>query len=232
MRVHWLQHADFEGLGCIGPALAAAGHALSCTRLYAGEALPSPERFDALIVMGGPMNIDEYGAHPWLRDEKAFIGAALAAGRRALGICLGAQLIADVLGAPTTRNAHVEIGWYPLRLSEARQRSPMFAGFPEQFTAFHWHGDTFAMPAGAPSLMASEACAHQAYALWTASGAAVAAIQFHLEVTAADARVWFEQECFAPDRYIQNADDILARLDDFAQNNRLMLRLLDNWLAA
>jgi len=98
--------------------------------------------------------------------------------------------------------------------------------------AFHWHGDTFAMPAGAASLMASEACAHQAYALRTASGAAVTAIQFHPEVTAADARAWFEHERPAPDRYVQDADEVLACLDHFAQNNRLMLRLLDNWLTA
>ncbi|WP_028081257.1 type 1 glutamine amidotransferase [Solimonas soli] len=231
MRLHWLQHADFEDLGCIAPALAAGGHTVTRTRLYAGETLPAVQAFDALIVMGGPMNIYEYPAHPWLRDEKAFIGASLAAGRRALGICLGAQLIADVLGAPVTRGAHQEIGWHALQLTEAGRQAPMFAGFPERFMAFHWHGDTFAIPAGARSLMASAACAHQAYALRTASGASVAAIQFHLEVTAANARVWFEQERPAPGRYVQAPEAILARLDDFAQNNRLMLRLLDNWLS-
>ncbi|MFT4045142.1 MAG: type 1 glutamine amidotransferase [Solimonas sp.] len=232
MRVHWLQHADFEDLGCIAPALAAGGHAVTQTRLYAGEGLPSPDAFDALIVMGGPMNIYEYEAHPWLRAEKAFIGASLAAGRRALGVCLGAQLIADVLGAPVTRGAQQEIGWHALQLSEAGRRSPLFAGFPERFTAFHWHGDTFAIPAGAQTLMASEACANQAYALRTAGGAQVAAIQFHLEVTAANARVWFAHERPQPAHYVQDADAILAELEHFAANNRLMLKLLDNWLGA
>ena len=147
-----------------------------------------------------------------------------------LGICLGAQLIADVLGAPTTRAAHVEIGWHTVQLTAAGRRAAMFAGFPERFTAFHWHGDPFAIPAGASTLMSSPACAQQAYALRSASGARIAAIQFHLEVTAADARVWFEHEQPRPARYVQSPQSILSRLDDFAQNNRLMLRLLDNWL--
>ena len=103
MRIHWLQHADFEDLGCIGPWLAARGHAVSGTRLYAGETLPDPAAFDALIVMGGPMNIYEYAAHPWLRTEKALIREAIAQGRRVLGICLGAQLIASTAwAAPIT----------------------------------------------------------------------------------------------------------------------------------
>jgi GMP synthase-like glutamine amidotransferase len=232
MRLHWLQHADFEDLGCIAPALVAGGHEVRGTRLYAGELPPGPEAYDGLIVMGGPMNIYEYDAHPWLREEKVAIRAALDAGRRVLGICLGAQLVADVLGAPTTRNGHSEIGWFDLRLGEEGKRSPMFAGFPQAFTAFHWHGDTFAIPAGGRSLMASEACANQAYALRTDSGAQVAGIQFHLEVTAANARVWFQHEQPAPARYVQSPARILGELDHFAQNNRLMLTLLDNWLRA
>lgn len=232
MRLHWLQHAEFEELGCIAPALARAGHALQGTRLYAGEALPAVADFDALIVMGGPMNIHEHAAHPWLLAEKAFIADAIAAGKRVLGICLGAQLLADVLGAPVTRNAESEIGWFELALTDAGRRELLLAGFPERFTAFHWHGDTFAIPPGAENLMRSEACANQAFALRTAGGAVIAAIQFHLEVTAADARVWFAHETPPPARYVQAPDAVLGALDHFADNNRLMLRLLDNWLAA
>ena len=226
MRIHWLQHADYEELGCIAPALLQRGHTLSSTRLYANEALPAADSFDALLVMGGPMNIYEHDEHPWLVAEKAFIKAALDAGKRVLGICLGAQLIADVLGGPVTRNADSEIGWHPLRLSDAGCSAPAFAGFPTEFTAFHWHGDTFALPPNCELLMSSEACANQAYAL----GTRVIGIQFHLEVTAADARVWFEHGEPKPRRYVQPASEILANLDAFATNNRLMLRLLDNWL--
>lgn len=232
MRVHWLQHADFETLGCIAPALARGGHAVTQTRLHAGQPLPPPDSFDALIVMGGPMNIYEHEAHPWLVAEKAFIRAAVDGGKRVLGICLGAQLLADVLGGPVTRGEFSEIGWFDLHVNDAGRMSPCFAGFPATFTAFHWHGDTFAMPPGATALMCSEACANQAFAMRGPGGAPLVAIQFHLEVTAADARVWFEHERPPPARYVQNAERILSSLDSFAQNNRLMRKLLYNWLAA
>ena len=226
MRVHWLQHADFEDLGCIAPALAARGDTVMHTRLYAGETLPALEAFDALIVMGGPMNIYEYDAHPWLKPEKALIREAIAQNKRVLGVCLGSQLIADALGGPVTRNAHTEIGWLPVTLNAAGRASKFFAGFPERFTAFHWHGDTFAIPPQAQNLMASEGCAHQALEY----GERVVGIQFHLEVTAANAREWFVHERPQPARYVQDADAILTDLDAFATNNRLMLKLLDNWL--
>ena len=228
MRVHWLQHADFEDLGCISPVLAQRGDAVRCTRLWAGEAPPAAESFDALIVMGGPMNIYEYDAYPWLKAEKALIGEAIAAGKHVLGICLGSQLIADVLGGPVTRNAHTEIGWFPVVLNPAGRGSRFFAGFPERFTAFHWHGDTFSIPPGAANLMASAACTHQALAY----GERVVGIQYHLEVTAANAREWFLQERPPPSPFVQAPDAILDDLEAFATNNRLMVRLLENWLAA
>jgi len=226
MRVHWLQHADFEDLGCIAPWLAALGITPTCTRLYAGEVLPAASAFDWLIVMGGPMNIYEYERYPWLKAEKALIREAHVQGRKLLGICLGAQLIADVLGGPVTRNAQQEIGWFPLQLEPAAKTSNFFSDFPERFDAFHWHGDTFAIPPGASSLMRSAACAHQAFEL----DGRVAAIQFHLEVTAANARVWFEHERPAPAPSVQEPEAILAELERFAGNNRLMFRLLEKFV--
>ena len=228
MRVHWLQHAEHEGLGCIAPWLARRDHAVSHTPLHAGAALPPLGAFDWLIVMGGPMNIYEHERHPWLVPEKAFIRQAIDAGKRVLGICLGAQLIADVLGGPVTRNPESEIGWHEVELLPAAQAEPAFAGFPARFDAFHWHGDTFAIPPGCRALMRSDACAHQAYA----RGARLAAIQFHLEVTAADARTWLELEPPQAGRYVQDARAILSGLERFAGNNRLMYRLLENVEAA
>ena len=227
MRVHWLQHADFEDLGCIAPWLAARGDAVSHTRLYAGETLPGVDAFDLLIVMGGPMNIYEYAAHPWLKAEKALIRQAIAAGKRVLGICLGSQLIADVLGGPVTRNAHQEIGWFPVRMNAQARQSRLFAGFPEHFNAFHWHGDTFAMAPGARNLASSEACAHQAFDY----DDRVAAIQFHLEVTAANARDWFAHERPQAAAYVQTPESILSDIGLFAGNNRLMIQLLKNLTA-
>jgi GMP synthase-like glutamine amidotransferase len=225
MRVHWLQHADFEDLGCIAPWLQARGHAVAGTRLYAGETPPPLADFDALIVMGGPMNIYEYQRHPWLAGEKALIRAAVDAGRRVLGVCLGAQLLADVLGGPVTRNRYSEIGWFPLRLSEAGRRSPWFGGVPAEFTGFHWHGDTYALPPGAECLAGSEACAQQAFAL----GERVLGLQFHLEVTRANAEEWFRHERPAAAEYVQTPEYILAQEGNFVENNRWMEAILERF---
>ncbi len=222
MRIHWLQHADFEDLGCIAPWLAAQGHAVSGTRLYAGEIAPEAATFDALIVMGGPMNIYEYERHPWLRAEKALIRSAADAGKRVLGICLGAQLLADVLGGAVTRNAQSEIGWFPLHLTAAGRASPLFADLPERFTGFHWHGDTYALPPGAECLAASEACAQQAFAL----GGQLLGLQFHLEVTRENAAEWFRHEQPAPAPYVQAPGHILAQRECFEENNRWMRAVL------
>ncbi len=227
MRIAWFQHVPFEDLGCIAPALLARGHRLQATRWFAGEDAPALDDFDALIIMGGPMNVDECDQHPWLRDERAAVRRAIDAGKPVLGICLGAQLIAACLGAPVTRNAHVEIGWFDVFRPAAAPQGSLLGGFPERFAAFHWHGDTFAIPAGAQLLLSSEGCVHQAFQL----GSRVLGLQFHLEVTAANARDMYVGETMKLSKYVQEPSAVLAQLDHFADSNRRMIRLLDNWLA-
>lgn len=229
MRVHWLQHAAHEDLGCIAPWLAARGAEVTHTALHAGEAPPASPDFDWLIVMGGPMNIYEHDAHPWLVTEKELIREALAAGKRLLGICLGAQLIADQLGGPVTRNAETEIGWWPVRLTSEGRASGLFADHPDEFLPFHWHGDTFALPPGATRLAYSEGCAQQAFEV---DGGRVLGLQFHPELTAADARRWLVGEQLQPARYVQSNEQILSDLARFAAANRLMVRLLDRLATA
>jgi GMP synthase-like glutamine amidotransferase len=224
MRVHWLQHAPFEDLGCIAPWLAARDMQVSCSRLHQGEAIPAADAYDWLVVMGGPMNVYEYERYPWLRAERDAIRAALAGSKRLLGVCLGAQLVADVLGGQVARNAQTEIGWFPVKLTSCGRVAQAFAGFPGEFPAFHWHADTFAIPPGYDSLAASEACPNQAFA---SRDGRVVGIQFHLEVTAANARIWFEHERPTPSRFVQTPEEILRELPYFAQNNRLMVRLLE-----
>ena len=223
MRVHWFQHAAFEDLGCIAPWLAAKHATVTATRFHERGKPPGVDQFDWLIVMGGPMNVYEYQKYPWLREEREAIRAALGAGKRVLGICLGAQLVADVLGGQVARNAETEIGWFPVKLAREAKSSKAFADFPDEFYAFHWHGDTFAIPPGYDRLASSEACANQAFA---SRDARVVGIQFHLELTAANARVWFEHERPEPSRYVQTPEEIMRELPYFEQNNRQMYRLL------
>lgn len=227
MRVLWLQHADHEDLGCIAPWLAAHGLHARCIALQSGEPLPAVDEVDALLVLGGPMNVDEHAAHPWLAAEKIFIREVIDAGRHVLGICLGAQLMARALGAEVRPNRERELGWFEVQLQAQGRDDPRLTGWPDRFEAFHWHGDTFALPAGASWLAASEACAHQGFA-W---GERALGLQFHLEVTAVDARRWFDLSPPDSGPYVQPASAVLPRLDAFAANNRLMCALLDRFFA-
>jgi GMP synthase-like glutamine amidotransferase len=99
MRAHYLQHVPFEGLGSIESWLKAAGYAITQTRWYEPADLPAPEELDLLVVMGGPMSVNDEAAYPWLVEEKRFIRRVIEAGRSVLGVCPGAQLIASSLGA-------------------------------------------------------------------------------------------------------------------------------------
>src|SRR5271170_6697939 len=117
MRIHYFQHVPFEGLGCIAQWAAEKEHTVTATRFYLDEPAPNPGEIDWLVVMGGPMNIYEEAEYPWLAREKRFIGEAIRGGKTVIGICLGAQLIADVMGGPVTRNLEKEIGWFPIELT-------------------------------------------------------------------------------------------------------------------
>lgn len=154
------------------------GHSLSSTQLYAGEELPGTEEFDFLVVMGGPMSVKDEAALAWLRPEKRLVGEAMAAGKPVLGVCLGAQMIADVLGARVYRNRVKEVGWAAVQRTAEAAESAVFRDFPEDLNVFHWHGETFDLPAGATLLASTLACRNQAFSYGSAL-----ALQFHLEMT-------------------------------------------------
>ena len=224
MRIHSLQHVPFEDIGSMANDFHAQGYSLTSTHWYRGDAAPDINSFDALVVMGGPMGIYDEAIYPWLADEKVLIKEAIAAGKIVLGICLGAQLIADVLGGKVTRNPHKEIGWLPIQIHPAAANHPIaqvFARYPE---VFHWHGDTFALPPGAVHLASSEGCVNQAYVFQDQ----VYGFQFHLETTPTSARALIENcaDDIDGSRYTQSAQAILASEDKFAQINRAMSEVL------
>lgn len=228
MRVHWLQHADHEGLGCIERWFAQRRWAVRGSRLHRGEPLPQARDFDWLVVMGGPMNIHEHDAHPWLVGEKALIRDACVMKKQVIGICLGAQLLAEVLGGRVTQNGEPEIGWFDVALRAEARKSRYFSDFPATFPAFHWHADTFAYPPGSTPLMSSEACPRQAF---TWGEERVVGLQFHLEVEFEDARRWLDTGAPPPRRYVQDAAEMLRDPARFADNTRLMHRLLERMAA-
>jgi GMP synthase (glutamine-hydrolysing) len=225
MRLHALQHVPFENLAAIGDWTQSRDWTVSTTHLYQGETLPAPDALDWLVVMGGPMNIYEEERYPWLAAEKHFIAQVVAAGKTVLGVCLGAQLIADALGAAVVKGPHPEIGWFPVIKDPAVDRTKVGRVLPAAFDAFHWHGDTFVLPENAVPLGRSEACACQGFIYQER----VLALQFHLETTAASAEALIAH-CgtdIGDGPYEQTAAEMLADPGRFDRLNALMKNLVD-----
>jgi GMP synthase-like glutamine amidotransferase len=225
MRIHSLLHVPFEGIGSMAPYFMRNGHPHGTTRLYLDEPLPAMEAFDVLVVMGGPMGVSDEARFSWMQREKVFIKAAMGAGKRVLGICLGAQLIADVLGAAVTKNRYREIGWFPLTVAAQVEQTFLRAVLPPVFDAFHWHGDTFAIPAGAVPLAASAACTNQGFIL----DDRVVGFQFHLETTPDSAAALLDncRDELDGSRYVQQEAEMMAQPGRFAQINAVMERVLE-----
>jgi GMP synthase (glutamine-hydrolysing) len=220
-----LQHAAFEGPGEIALWAAHHDHPVSVHHLYRGDPLPAPDDFDLLVVMGGEMNIYQYRDWPWLKSESAFIQSAPAHGKRIVGICLGAQLIADALGARVVQNAEHELGWLPIGWTDESRAA--FPGLPAASTVLHWHSDTFGLPAGATRLAASDACPEQGFLIKDKC----LGLQFHLEVDPDLVKGFVEGQGEWPTGpYVQTPEAILSKAFLYCDQNRQLLHgLLDRF---
>lgn len=229
MRAHYLRHVPFEGIGSIAAWLDARSIETTGTRFDEGDVLPPLADIDWLVVMGGPMSVNDEDLHPWLAVEKAFVREAIRAGKRVLGICLGAQLIASALGAKVYRNAVKEIGWYPIAPVPVADGDHAFR-FSPGVLAFHWHGETFDLPPGAVHLARSAGCEHQAFRI----GERALGLQFHLETTPESVRA-LVANCRAdltPGPYVQSEERLLsAPVQNYRAANALMEQAL-SYLAA
>ncbi len=227
MRAHYLQHVSFEGPAKIAEYAGDLGYTISGTRLYRGDKLPDPASFDALFVLGGPMSVHDESAHPWLILEKRLIEECIAAGKKVAGICLGAQIIAQVLGAHVRPNPHREIGWFPVTRTAEAPSCGAGRLLPPVFAAFHWHGEAFGVPAGAVRLAQSEACENQAFAY----GEHVLALQFHLEAGTESIRLLMQHAAgdLQPGPFVR---DTSSMLDEtlIRESNDLLKPLLAGWL--
>lgn len=225
MRIHSLEHEPFEGLANIEVWAKNRGHSISRTLLFNSEELPDITDIDWLVIMGGSMNVYEDEKYPWLRDERNFIAQAIAGKKIVLGICLGAQLIAGVLGGKVSRNRYTEIGWFPVTLTAEAGTSSIFDSFPPRITSFHWHGDTFDIPPGATRIAESEGCTNQAFEYGRTIG-----LQFHLEYSAKSIDLMF-RNCgneIVEGRYIQKPDEIISQNNNVVETQKLLNLLLDN----
>jgi GMP synthase (glutamine-hydrolysing) len=172
------------------------------------------------------MNVYQHRDFPWLVAEKQLLAHATARGKALLGVCLGAQLIADVLGGKVVQNPAQEIGWFPVRFTDRR---PPFDGFPEESIVFHWHGDTFSLPTGTRPVAESDGCANQAFIF----GKRIVGLQFHIEVTPTAAASFCEgaDHVLIPDRFVQSRAEIERTTPDLAATDAGLSRLLDQLVA-
>ena len=187
MRVLAIVHQEDAGPGVFAEAIVDGGGQIDNWVLPERPQDPpaDPFGYDAVLVLGGAMNVDEEGGHGWLAPEKALLGELLERGRPLLGLCLGSQLLAEAAGARPRRAARPEIGWHRVELTPEGAADPLLAPLAPGFEAFQWHGYEFPLPPGAVALARSEVCLQAARV-----GESAWALQFHPEVSAADAREW------------------------------------------
>ncbi len=198
MRKKWLkscpmpkllvfQHVSHEILGTLHPMLRNAGFRIRYVNFSRSDySIPKLRNYDGLVVLGGPMSVDETDEYPYLVAETEAIREFIDMDFPVLGICLGSQLIAKALGSRVYKNTEKEIGWYDVSTTEEGERDPLLCVFSEVEKVFQWHGDTFDIPEGALHLATSSACANQAFRY----GDKVYGFQFHLEVDAPMIERW------------------------------------------
>ncbi|UUZ84121.1 type 1 glutamine amidotransferase [Paenibacillus sp. P26] len=225
MRIHYLQHVPFETPENIPVWAQQKGYELTGTFLFENHSFPSPADFDLLVVLGGPMGVDDEEKFPWLVPEKHFIKEAIRQRKLVLGICLGAQLIAEAIGGKVYKNDHKEIGWFPVRLTEEARPSGLFEGFPETFVPFHWHADTFQLPEQAKNLASSQGCKNQMFVYEDR----VIGLQFHLECSGSGIERFIEHgsDELEPGPYVQHPCEMLDQPGYLALSKLILFVLLN-----
>lgn len=225
MRIHYLQHVPFESPERISDWVKDKGYELTGTLLYESTHFPLQSEFDLLVILGGPMGVYDEEKFPWLVGEKTFIKETIRQRKMVLGICLGAQLIAEALGGKVYRNRYKEIGWHPVKMTEESRSSVFFKRFPQEYVPFHWHGDTFALPDGVKTAAISLGCANQAFEY----NGHVIGLQFHLE-SSNDSILKLIEHCgdeIEPGRYVQLPDQMMDQTSFLAHSNTILVHLLD-----
>ena len=224
-KIHVLQHVPYETPGCIENWINERSYIQTVTEFYNYGILPLISSFNWLIVMGGPMSVNDAQTYPWLSLEKRFIKESILAGKTVIGICLGSQLIAEALGSRVYKNSIKEIGWFPVKRAGSETGTDLLSGFDSTETVFHWHGETFDLPQGASLMFSSEVCANQCFIY----NKKIIGLQFHIEVTESllNGMIQNGAEEIIPGQYIQSEDSLRAGLSNIKRNNELMYSLLD-----
>ncbi len=228
MRAHYLQHVPYERPGVIEEWIEENDHVLTRTQLYRSLDFPDLSEVDFLVVLGGPMGTEDEPEYPWLSREKAYVGEALEADVPVLGICLGAQIIASVLGSDIYTAKYDEIGWFPIQLTEDGKNHPYLRSWPEEFDVFHWHSDTFDLPEGATHLAENSGCENQAFVYDNQ----VLGLQFHVEMRPEDIEYMLEfgRDYGLQGPRVQDNELILEQKKKCDRGNALLKETLDTFV--
>ena len=228
MRIQLIEHdpEDFSRTN-ISFWAAAKGHQVNQTFICNNEKLPPVDSFDWLMVMGGSQNAWDDQGYSWLPEEKAYVSEAVARNKLFLGICFGAQLLAEALGGKIFPNDNKEIGWHEVSLNRQGRKSFLFQDVPSSFVTFHWHSDHFSLPDDCTRLASSQPTENQAF---VCSGRPAVGLQFHPEYTREMVRYYARKHSqeWIPDRYVGSGDEVLARTDEIPDTYWLMETLLNN----
>ena len=227
-RAHCFQHEPFEGMAAIETWLKNRNFKISYTCFFQSDKIPSIDEIDWLILMGGSMSVNDEIEFPWLLKEKELVRQCIKKGKVVIGICLGAQMIANSLGATVFKNKQKEIGWFPVKKQQSA-KSKLFVNFPEELTVFHWHGETFDLPQGAELIASSTACKNQIFTF----NETVVGFQCHLETTS-ESLTSLSDNCRAelqPAPYIQTESKMVEDEKVYAtQMHEALFTVLDNLL--
>lgn len=223
MRIHYILHAPYEGLGVIRQWAEEKQFVLTGTKSHAGEILPDPDAFDLLIIMGGPQSACHIAKYPYLQGEIDLIRAANKKNKHILGICLGGQLIGNAFDAAAQRSPEKEIGYFPIELTPEGKSDRIFQHLPDQFPSLHWHSDMMGLPKDAKLLAKSAACPRQAIQF----NEHVYGLQFHLEFTPTRLQMLIDScpEDLVKSPYVQSPREMLAA--NFSASEFLMRTILN-----
>jgi GMP synthase-like glutamine amidotransferase len=227
MRVLVIVHQPDAGPGVFAHAIRDAGAAMDAWLIPEAEPPGDPFDYDAVLTLGGAMHADQEDDHPWLAAEKQLLAELMERAVPLMGVCLGAQLMADAAGAQVGRAKLPEIGWYEVKTSDHADDDPILGPLAPGFTALEWHSYEFLLPAGATPLASSAACL-QAYRI----GGHAWGIQFHAEVTDADFEAWIDDYRSDPDAAHIDAGELRSRTREaIADWNELGMDLMKRFLA-
>ena len=230
--VQVIRHVPYIFYGHFASWIKTWGAQVIETKFFQASPHPSTiDRCDLIVVLGGPMSVNDSSTTcPWLIEEMKYLEKAMAKNKKILGICLGAQLIARVLGAKVSKMKESEIGWYPVFSTEKQIESPILKGFPSQWMTFHWHEDQFETPAGCQNLFFSEACQEQAFIY----NQKVVGLQFHPEMDRPGVQnlLWrLSKPLDSQQRWVQSSDEINQGFLHSCKNEALLHQIIDRLLA-